>query len=118
MKEVWYFVLIILMLSFLASFSTMTTPTGAFVANLPPQWDYPTSEFTVEGERLTVKLEDAFFDPDDDPLSFSVSPSEGLSAGVYGDVLIVMADGDGSVVVAASDGQSVVSKTLKIYRKN
>jgi len=118
MKEIWYFVSIVLMLGVLASFSTMTTPTGSFVANLPPQWDYPASEFALEGGRLTVNLDDAFFDPDGDPLSFSVSPSVGLSAGVYGDVLIVLADGDGSVVVTASDGQSVVSKTLKIYVKN
>jgi hypothetical protein len=113
MKELWYFVSVMLMLSVLASFASMSSPTTAFAANLPPQWDFPTTEFTTDG-RLTVNLADAFFDPDGDVLSFSVSPSSGVSAGLQGDVLVVLAERSGDVTVTASDGQNLVSQRLVV----
>ncbi|MBW2969574.1 hypothetical protein KY309_00560 [Candidatus Woesearchaeota archaeon] len=113
MKELWYVVLLGLALGVFATFASMT-PTGAFSVNLPPQWDNPSSEFAV-GSSFSLNLAESFFDPDGDPLSFSVSPGEGVSAGVYGDVLVVM--GEGQVTVTASDGHSVVSKVLTFYEK-
>lgn len=90
------------------------TPTGAFASNLPPRWDYPAEDFSYD-ESFSLDLNSAFFDPDADPLSFSVSPSEGLTAGLYDNMLVAL--GDGQVVVTASDGHSVVSKTIKIVKK-
>ncbi len=116
MKELWYFVLMILMLSILAGFSSMTTPTSAFVANLPPQWGFPTTEFKIDGTQFELELEDAFFDPDGDPLSFSISPGAGVSAGVYGDKLVVLTDSSGSVTITVSDGKSLVSQQIRIER--
>ena len=109
MKELWYLILVVLMLTFLASFSSLVTPTSAFIANLPPQWDYPTTEFAVN-DRLELDLTQAFFDPDADPLSFSVSPGPGVSAGVYGDNLIVL--GQGELIITVSDGQHLVSQKI------
>lgn len=114
MKELWYLILVVLALGVLATFASMT-PTGAFSINLPPQWDHPSSEFAVDSS-FNLNLAEAFFDPDGDPLSFSVSPGEGVSAGVYGDVLVVM--GEGQLTVTASDGHSVVSKVLIFYNAN
>ena len=113
MKEVWYFVLVVLMLGVFASFASMT-PTGAFVANLPPSWDYPATEFSVD-ESLKLDLNTAFFDPDGDSLSFSISPAPGVSAGIYDDVLVVV--GEGQLAVTATDGHTVVSQTVKVYKK-
>lgn len=113
MKEVWYFVLVVLMLGVFATFASMT-PTGAFIANLPPDWDYPTTEFSVD-ESLKLDLNDAFFDPDGDSLSFSVSPADGVSAGIYDGVLVVV--GAGQVTVTATDGHTVVSQTVNVYKK-
>ncbi|VVB81721.1 Uncharacterised protein [uncultured archaeon] len=112
MKELWYFVLMVLMLGVLACFTSMT-PTGAFVANLPPKWDYPTDEFSYD-ESFSLDLNTAFFDPDGNPLSFSVSPSEGFTAGLYDNVLVAL--GEGQVTITASDGNSVVSKTIKVLK--
>ena len=114
MKELWHLVLILLMLGVLAGFASMSTPTGAFAVNLPPQWDYPTTEFMVD-DRLELNLDKAFFDPDGDPLSFSVTPGAGTTAGVYGDKIVVM--GTGEVTISASDGQDLVSKKITIAHK-
>ncbi len=111
MKETWYFVTILLVLGVFASFASMT-PTGAFIVNLPPSWDYPASEFSVD-DSLNLKLDDAFFDPDGDSLSYSVSASPGVNAGIYDGVLVVF--GEGQVTVTATDGHTVVSKVLKVY---
>jgi hypothetical protein len=116
MKEMWYFIAVMLMLGVLGGFASMSSPAGAFAANIPPQWDFPTSEFMTDG-RLTINLEDAFFDPDGDVLSFSVSPSPGVSAGLQGDVLVVMADSSGEVTVTASDGQNLVSQKIVVVRR-
>lgn len=115
MKEVWYLSVILLMLGVLAGFSSVMTPTGAFAGNLPPQWDFPTSDFSTNG-KLEIDLNNAFFDPDADPLSFSVSPSEGVSAGMSGDKLIVMAERGGDIVITASDGKMQVAQTIHIER--
>ncbi len=114
MKEVWYLSVILLMLGVLAGFSSVTTPTGAFAGNLPPQWDFPTSDFSTNGNRLNLDLNAAFFDPDGDPLSFSVSPSPGVGAGLSGDVLIIITEKDGQVSITASDGKMQVSKTINV----
>ena len=116
MKEVWYLSVVLLMLGVLAGFSSVTTPTGAFAGNLPPQWDFPTAEFSTDGSRLNLDLSDAFFDPDGDPLSFSVSPSAGVGAGLNGDVLVILAEKDGQVTITASDGKMQVSKTIAVHK--
>ncbi len=113
MKELWYFVSVMLMLAILASLANMSSPTSAFATNLPPQWDFPTSEFTADGQ-LSVDLDDAFFDPDGDMLSFSVSPGAGVSAGLQGDTLVVMAERRGEVTITASDGQNLVSQKIVV----
>lgn len=115
MKEVWYLSVTLLMLGVLAGFSSVMTPTGAFASNLPPQWDFPTTEFSTDS-RLTLDLDDAFFDLDADPLSFSVSPSGGVSAGLSGDTLIVMVEQDGEVTITASDGKLQVSQTIVVHK--
>jgi len=117
MKEAWYFSVILLMLGIFAGFSSMVTPTSAFAVNIPPQWDFPTREFVVDSNGLHLNLKEAFFDPDDDPLSFSVSPSAGISAGIDKETLVVLADKDGEITITASDGKMQVSKTIMIHVK-
>lgn len=115
MKEVWYLSVILLMLGVLAGFSSVMTPTGAFASNLPPKWDFPTADFSTDG-KLEIDLNSAFFDPDADALSFSVSPSAGVSAGLSGDKLIVMAEQSGEIIITASDGKMQVAQTITIER--
>ena len=115
MKEFWYLSLVLLMLGVLAGFSSVLTPSSAIAANLPPRWDFPTTEFVVH-ENLKLNLEDAFFDPDGDPLAFSVSPGEGVSAGVYGEVLVIFADQSGEVFITASDGKNLVIQKINVHR--
>ena len=117
MKELWYLVTVLLMLGILAGFSSFSTPTGAFVANLPPQWDFPTSEFAADSSNFELNLAEAFFDPDGDPLSFSISPGDGVNAGLYGDTLVVIVENSGEVTITASDGKNVVSQKIVVYRK-
>ena len=114
MKELWYLIAVLLMLGVLAGFSNISTHTGAFAANLPPQWDYPTTEFVTD--QLSLDLDTAFFDPDGDPLSFSVSPGDGVSAGIYGSVLVVVFEQSGEVTVTASDGKNVVSQRITVLK--
>jgi len=115
MKELWYLSTMLLMLGVLAGFASMTTPTSAFFANIPPQWDFPTNDFSTN-DRLILDLDKAFFDPDGDPLSYSVSPTAGISAGVDGDKLLIYAEQDGQVTITASDGKVLVSQTIAIHR--
>jgi hypothetical protein len=115
MKEVWYLSVILLMLGVLAGFSNVMTPTGAFASNLPPKWDFPTTDFSTDS-RLEIDLNSAFFDPDADPLSFSVSPGEGVSAGLSGDTLIVIAEQSGEIVITASDGKMQVAQSINIEK--
>ena len=115
MKTVWYFMTMILMLSILASFASMSSPTSAFATNLPPKWDLPTSEFAVENGQFSLSLDKAFFDADGDPLSFSVSPSEGISAGVYGSELVILTESSGYVTISVSDGNNIVSQKIFVY---
>jgi len=110
-KEFWYFVLVMLMLGILAGFIGMSSPTGAVVINFPPKWDFPTTEFVIDGV-LELDLNKAFFDSDGDPLAFSVSPGPGVSAGVEGDLLIVYAESEGELMVTASDGSALVSQKI------
>ena len=116
MKELWYFVSVVLLLSILACFANMSSPTSAFAANLPPEWDFPTTEFSTDGS-LSLNLAEAFFDPDGDALSFSVSPGPGVSAGLQGDILMVFIEQDSYVTVTASDGQNLVSEKLVIVMR-
>jgi len=103
------------MLAVLGIFTAETTPTSAFVANLPPTWDLP-SEFSTQSE-LRIDLTKAFFDPDFDTLSFSVSASPGGVAFIEGDELVVQVDKIVQVSVTATDGQAVVKKTITIVRQ-
>lgn len=109
MKPMLVFVLTAMMLAVLGGLVSVSSPTTAFVANIPPQWDYPTSEFSGS---VDIDLADAFFDPDGDPLAFSVAPGQGVFASVQGDRL--SASGVGTAVVSASDGKAVVSKRITL----
>lgn len=114
MREVYYLVVVVLMLGVLAGFSSLN-PTGAYASNLLPVWDYPSSELFADKE-LVVDLNKAFFDPDGDVLSFSVAPGKGISAGINSSMLVVLAESDGSIIISASDGKGVVSKKVMVYR--
>jgi len=103
------------MLGLLGSLSSLSTPTTAFVANLPPQWDFPTDVFSVKGE-LRIDLNKAFFDPDFDSLAFSVDAGPGVLAVVEGDELVVKVGTQGELTVTASDGKARVSKQLFVHR--
>jgi len=105
----------VLMLCVLGGLTNMSTPTSAFVANLPPKWEL-SSDFSFEKE-LSIDLNNAFFDPDGDVLSFSVVPEEGVTAGIYDDVLIVFSEKDAFVTVSASDGKNVVSQRIFVYNQ-
>jgi hypothetical protein len=114
MKEFWMLVGILLSLGVIAGFSSLT-PTAAFVANLPPKYDFGTADFLVDSQ-LSLSLNEAFFDPDGDALAFSVKPAPGVSAGVYGDDLIVLVE-SGSVnmiEVTASDGRQQTSQIITV----
>lgn len=113
MREFAYVFIMVFMLGTLALFSGVSTPTSAFIANLPPQWDFATADFAVDGE-LRLDLNSAFFDPDFDPLAFSVSAEPGVYAVVDGDELVVRVADEATVTVTASDGKSVVSKDILV----
>lgn len=112
-REFAYVFVLVLMLGTLALFSGVSTPTSAFVANLPPQWDFTTSEFSVDDE-LRLDLSTAFFDPDFDPLAFGVSAPDGVYAVVEGDTLVVRLSGEATVTLTASDGKAIVSKNIQV----
>jgi len=112
MKAIWILMVMFLLLGLIAGFSKMS-PTGAFIVNLPPQWDHPTDEFSTDGQ-LILDLSTAFFDPDRDPLAYSVSPGEGVSAGVRGDHLMILTESGGEVTITATDGKTITSKTIFI----
>jgi hypothetical protein len=116
MKEMWYFVSVMLLLAVLASFADMSSPSGSFATNLPPAWDFSTSEFSTDSE-LRIDLANAFFDPDGDVLSFSVSPGAGVSAGLQGDTLVVFVENAGDVTITASDGQNLVSQKISVIHR-
>lgn len=111
MKEFVYIGIMVIMLTMLAGFISTSTPTSAFVANLPPQWRFITDELSGSS-MVNVDLKEMFFDPDGDALSFAIRPEEGVSAYLNGDVL--SAKGVGFLIVSASDGKAVVSKRLTI----
>jgi len=115
MKALWHFIAMVLFLSILAVFSSMSSPTGAFAANLPPSWDFVSSDFRCADSKFVLDLQKTFFDPDGDSLAFSVSPDVGLTAGVYNDVLTVYCETDGFVTVSVSDGKNIVSKRIFVY---
>jgi len=117
MKELWFVAAVLLMLGVLAGFSGMQSPSSSIVVNLPPQWDFPTTEFPSDESGLELDLKQAFFDPDGDPLSFSVSPGPGVTAGVYGEMLAVVVEDRGEVTITVSDGKSLISKKITVYRK-
>lgn len=110
MRLFWFAIVLLLVLGVLSGLYEEFSVTGSVVANLPPQWDYPTDDFT-DG-RLTLDLHDAFYDPDHDPLSFRVESSESVAAGIQGSTLI--ASGEGTVWVTASDGNTQVLRRIRL----
>jgi len=109
MREVWPFAVMIILLVILTGFVSSSQPTGAFVANLPPSWDYATDSFQ---SPVQIDLERAFFDSDGDSLAFSVSTDPGVSAEMSGNVVYL--SGVGSAVLTASDGKFMVSRTVTL----
>lgn len=109
MREVWPFAVMMVLLVILTGLVSSSQPTGAFVANLPPSWDYTTDSFS---SPVTIDLERAFYDADGDSLAFSVSADPGVSADMSGN--IVSLSGQGSAVLTASDGRFMVSKTITL----
>lgn len=109
MKETWPFAVMMVLLVVLTTLVSSSKPTGAFVANLPPSWDYTTDEFE---SPVTIDLNRAFFDADRDSLAFSVVTEGGVNAELSGDVVVL--EGAGDAVLSASDGKVLVSKRVKI----
>lgn len=107
MRMFWFAVSIILILGVMTG---LYWPTGNFVANLPPDFDYPTSDF--DGDSLQLDLNKAFFDPDGDVLSYSVETDDSVAAGIKGTTLI--ASGQGTIFVTASDGAHKVVQRIVI----
>jgi len=110
MRLFWFAIALLLVLGVLSGLYEEFSVTGSVVANLPPRWDYPTDDFT--NGKLTLDLHDAFYDPDSDPLAFSVESSESVAAGIKGNTLV--ATGDGTVWVTASDGNTQVLRRIRI----
>jgi len=113
MKELWFAVVILLVFGVLTGMYEEASITGEFVANIAPKWDYATDQFTEKG-KFTLDLDEAFFDPDGDSLSYSVEADKGVAAGIKGSKLIVeVPEGDSSVWVTASDGKSKTVRKLE-----
>jgi len=114
MREFWMIVGILLSLGLIAGFSSLT-PTAAFIANLPPKYDFGTTDFLVD-DQLSLSLSEAFFDPDGDALAFSVKPSPDVSAGVFGDNLIVIVTPNSvnEIEVIASDGRQQTTQVITV----
>lgn len=113
MKHLWYAIVLLLMLSILAGFSSMT-PTGAFAANMAPTWDAPTTHYTTESGILEIDLSHAFFDPDGDPLQYTVSVAEPLSASINEHQLVIVAPSSGEAMLSASDGKTITLQKITI----
>lgn len=112
MRKFWFAVIVVLMLGVMAGLYDRPNVTGQFIANLPPEYDYPTAEFSVD-DSFELDLNDAFFDPDGSALSFSVESDESVAAGLRGSRLVVQVFDEGSVYVTASDGNYQVVKRLR-----
>jgi len=113
MKELWYAITLLLLLGILAGLSNLT-PTSAVVANLPPQYDYPTSDIVTHDGTATLDLNHAFFDPDADPLSFAAETEPGITAALYGNLLTIYATHSGEITLTASDGDTITTQHLHI----
>lgn len=109
MKEMWPFAVMMVLLVILTGFVSSSQPTGAFIANLPPSWDYASDEFS---SPVQIDLNRAFFDADGDNLAFSVSADPSVNVEFSGNIVSI--DGSGEVTLTASDGIVLVSKTIKI----
>lgn len=109
MKELWYTAFVLLLIGILAGFTSIQ-PTGAFVLNLPPSWDLPTTDFSSEG-TFELSLAKAFFDPDGNPLAFSVQSRDG-SAKIAENKLVV--ENNGTYSLAASDGQLITTQDINV----
>ncbi len=117
MKELWMMAGILLSLGILAGFMNMTA-TSAFVVNLPPKWDFGTTDFLVDNQ-LSLSLDEAFFDPDGDALAFGVKPNSYVLAGVYGDDLIVIVapKSVNEIELIASDGKQYTTQVIVVRGK-
>lgn len=112
MKELWFAVVILLVFGVLTGLYGETSVTGDFVANMAPKWNYATDQFDVQG-KFTLDLDEVFYDPDGDSISYSVRADKGVAAGIRGAELVVeVPEGDSSVWVTASDGNSKTVRKL------
>lgn len=105
------------MLGILASLSSMT-PIGAFAANLAPVWDAPTTEYVAKGGLVSLDLSKSFFDPDGDPLQYTVSVSEPLTATIHEQLVVISAPQNGEAVVSASDGKTITLQKISIITQH
>lgn len=109
MKELWYTAFVLLLIGILAGFTSIQ-PTGAFVLNLPPAWDLPTTDFSSEG-TFELPLAKAFFDPDGNQLAFSVQSTNG-NAKIAENKLVV--ENNGTYSLVASDGQLITTQDINV----
>lgn len=115
MRRFWFAIVVLLVLGFLTGIYERPSVTGEFMANMPPKWDFPADEFDVENE-FSLDLDEAFFDPDGDPLSYSVRGSDDVAAGIKGTRLIVkVPQGESHVWVTATDGTAKVDRQLRFF---
>ena len=112
MKELWYFTTMLLLLAVLAGFSNMTTPTNALIANIPPEWDFPSTEF--HGTDFRLNLNELFFDPDGDTLTFGASPSEGIMTSTNESQLHIKSTTQGTITLIATDGKATTYQKITI----
>lgn len=112
MKEYWYFIAMMLTLGILAGFSGLSTPTGALIANIEPEWDFPTQDFN--GKDFTLDLSKAFFDADGDTMTYGAKATFGITTSVNGTKLHVKAQQSGTITLIATDGKSVTQQIINV----
>ena len=115
-KTFWFFTLIALCLALAIVIGKISNPIGLTVANKPPEWDFPTTEFsTKQHERIWLDLSDAFFDPDGDVLEFNAVPDKGIKLILKEEgKLTIVPFNSGNVWIEAWDGKAKTVKRITI----
>lgn len=103
MKKYWYATTTLLAVAIIAGFCGITQ-TSAIAANMPPIWDFPTTQF-IATKPIMINLDYAFFDLDGDDMNYSVSSAEGIKAEINDNLLTIRTSRSGTVTLTANDGK-------------